>query len=52
MNLYRFIALAVSVLSAAAMLNLGLYPIRAVLSGAPICPIFADGRGGFADFGN
>jgi cytochrome c biogenesis protein CcdA len=38
-----FHRLAVSVLSAAAILNLGLYPIRAVLSGAPSAPFLPTG---------
>jgi len=47
MNSYRFIAFAVSALSAAAMLYVGLYQSRFV--GRLICPIFADGCEGVAD---
>jgi uncharacterized membrane protein len=47
MTAYRFIALAVSVVSAAAMLYVGLYQSRFV--GRLICPIFADGCEGVAD---
>ena len=47
MTAYRFIALAVSAVSAAAMLYVGLYQSRFV--GRLICPIFADGCEGVAD---
>ena len=47
MTAYRFIALAVSAVSAAAMLYVGLYQSRFV--GRLICPIFADGSEGVAD---
>ena len=47
MSAYRFIALAVSAVSAAAMLYVGLYQSRFV--GRLICPIFADGCEGVAD---
>ena len=47
MNIYRFIALAVAAVSAAAMLYVGLYQGRFV--GRLICPIFADGCEGVAD---
>jgi len=47
MNLYRLIALAISAVSAAAMLYVGLYQSRFV--GRLICPIFADGCEGVAD---
>ena len=47
MTAYRFIALTVSAVSAAAMLYVGLYQSRFV--GRLICPIFADGCEGVAD---
>jgi hypothetical protein len=47
MTAYRFIALAVAAVSAAAMLYVGLYQSRFV--GRLICPIFADGCEGVAD---
>src|SRR6516225_8642098 len=47
MNIYRFIALAVAAVSAAAMLYVGLYQGRFV--GRLICPVFADGCEGVAD---
>ena len=47
MAMYRFIALGVAAVSAAAMLYVGLYQGRFV--GRLICPIFADGCEGVAD---
>ena len=47
MTSYRFIALGISAVSAAAMLYVGLYQGRFV--GRLICPIFADGCEGVAD---
>ncbi|MBX6329101.1 MAG: vitamin K epoxide reductase family protein [Pseudolabrys sp.] len=44
---YRFVALGVAAISAAAMLYVGLYQSRFV--GRLICPIFADGCEGVAD---
>ena len=47
MTIHRYIGLAVSALSAAAMLYVALYQSRFV--GRLICPIFADGCEGAAD---
>ena len=47
MSLYRFIALGISAVSAAAVLYVGLYQARFI--GRLICPIFADGCEGVAD---
>jgi|SRR5579875_65093 uncharacterized membrane protein len=47
MTVYRFIALGVAAISAAAMLYVGLYQSRFV--GRLICPIFSDGCEGVAD---
>ena len=47
MAMYRFIALGLAAVSAAAMLYVGLYQGRFV--GRLICPIFADGCEGVAD---
>ena len=47
MAIYRFIALGIAAVSAAAMLYVGLYQSRFV--GRLICPVFADGCEGVAD---
>ena len=47
MSVYRYVALAVAAMSAAAMLYVGLYQSRLV--GRMICPIFGEGCQGVAD---